>query len=203
MNGVKEYIESGMLELYVAGNTTTEEKAAVEQMAVMHSEIAEEIKVIAALLHKYGTHNGIAPNPTIKPFLLATIDYTERIKNGEAASYPPIINENSSIEDYAGWLNRDDMVAPEKLEDVYAKIIGNANEVVTAIVWIKEIAPQEVHDNEVEKFLIVEGTCNITIGEEVHQLIAGDMLSIPLHKNHFVKVTSAIPCKVILQRIAA
>jgi mannose-6-phosphate isomerase-like protein (cupin superfamily) len=203
MNSVKEYIASGVLELYVAGNATAEEKAVVEQMAVIHSEIAAEIENISVSLHKYALHNGIAPDPIIKPFLMATIDYAERMKNGEAASFPPELNENSTIEDYGEWLNRDDMSTPENLVDVYAKIIGNANETVTAIVWIKAMAPQEVHDSKIEKFLIVEGTCDIIIGEEIHQLIAGDMLSIPLHKNHFVKVTSAIPCKVILQRIAA
>ena len=62
---------------------------------------------------------------------------------------------------------------------------------------------QEVHDDEFEKFMVVEGTCTITIEENKHELHPGDFLSIPLYKNHFVKVTSDIPCIVILQRIAA
>jgi mannose-6-phosphate isomerase-like protein (cupin superfamily) len=203
MNSVKEYIASGILELYVMGNTTAEESTAVEQMAVIYPEIAEEIEIISASLTKYARLNGIEPDPAVKPFLLATVDYAERIKNGELVSCPPVMNENTTIEDYSTWLNRDDMQAPEKLDDVYARIIGNTNGMITAIVWIKEMAPQEVHHSEIEKFLIVEGSCEIIIGEKVHQLNAGDVLSIPLHEAHFVKVTSAIPCKIILQRIAA
>ena len=65
------------------------------------------------------------------------------------------------------------------------------------------MAPEEIHTNEFERFLIVEGSCDIQIGETVHQLQAGDFLSIPLFENHFVTVTSSIPCKVILQRVAA
>ena len=48
----------------------------------------------------------------------------------------------------------------------------------------------------------MEGTCTITIEDEIHQLVPGNVLSIPLYKNHTVVVTSEIPCKVILQRIA-
>ena len=88
-------------------------------------------------------------------------------------------------------------------QDIFAKIIGYAPEVTTAIVWIKEMAPEETHTDEYEKFLIIEGTCDIVIEHKVHQLKAGDYFSIPLHANHHVVVTSEIPCKAILQRVAA
>ena len=64
------------------------------------------------------------------------------------------------------------------------------------------MAPQEVHDHELEKFLIVEGSCSITIEEKIHHLSAGENLTIPLHKKNHLTVTSDIPCKVILQRHA-
>ncbi len=60
-----------------------------------------------------------------------------------------------------------------------------------------------MHTHELEKFLILEGTCDITIEDEVYSLKAGDFLSIPLYNKHDVKVTSLNPCKAILQRIAA
>ncbi|MEO5942329.1 MAG: cupin domain-containing protein, partial [Ferruginibacter sp.] len=107
-----------------------------------------------------------------------------------------------AIETYAPWLNRSDMTAPDN-EAIFAKIIGYTPEATTAIVWIKEYAPHEVHDHEYEKFLVVEGTCDIIVEGKVHSLIPGDYFAIPLHKKHVVKVTSIIPCKVILQRIAA
>lgn len=88
-------------------------------------------------------------------------------------------------------------------DNIYAKIIGYTPEATTAIVWLKDYAPHEVHDNEYERFLIVEGTCDIIVEDQVNQLVPGDYFAIPLHKNHLVKVTSSIPCKVILQRVAA
>lgn len=198
----KEFIKSGILEQYVLGCISSTESTEVELMAATYPEIKMEIEAIEKSMEAYAMEHAVKPNPIIKPFLLATIDYSQRMQNGELFSVPPVLHESSAIEDYAPWLNRSDMIVPDN-DDIFAKIIGYTPEAITAIVWIKEYAPHEVHDNEFEKFLIVEGTCNIIVEDKVHALIPGDYFAIPLHKNHLVKVTSDIPCKVILQRIAA
>ncbi|MGG9962831.1 cupin domain-containing protein [Ferruginibacter sp. SUN106] len=203
MQPLKDFIASGILEMYVLGNASATEAKEIERMAVMHPEIGDEIESIERALQEYSVSNPVMPEETIKPFLLATIDYSERIKNGEAESFPPVINENSTIAEFNAWLSREDMQAPEVLPDLHARIIGYTPTMTTAIVWIKKMAPQEIHHDEFEKFLVVEGSCDIVISDETHQLTAGDTLNIPLYKPHVVTVTSAIPCKVILQRIAA
>lgn len=203
MTNIAEYIQSGILEAYVFGNTNIEETEEVEEMARAYEGVRKKIDEISATIEKYAFDNAIKPAETVKAFLMATIDYTERLKNGEEPTNPPVLHEGSKISDYSSWLDRPDMFLPNDFNSLYAKIIGYTPKVTTAIVWIKEIAEQEVHDDEYEKFIVVEGTCLITIEEEKHQLKRGDYLSIPLYKNHSVRVTSDIPCKVILQRIAA
>jgi mannose-6-phosphate isomerase-like protein (cupin superfamily) len=200
---VNEYIASGILETYVLGIAAEDERAEVEKMAAAHPEIRNEIAAISDVMEKYAMKNAVAPHPNIRPLLMATIDYTERLQNGEAPSFPPILNENSKPEDFYAWLNRPDMIAPAAFEEVFVKIIGYTPEATSAIVWIRNMAPEEVHTDEYEKFLILEGTCDIIVDEKVHQLIPGDYFAIPLHSQHQVKVTSSIPCKVILQRVAA
>jgi quercetin dioxygenase-like cupin family protein len=198
----REYIESGILEQYVLGIASEEECMEVEKMAASDIAIRTEIDAMSAAIETYAMANAIEPDPIIKPFLLATVDYTERLSNGEPVSVPPLLNEDSNIADYSVWLQRADMTAPAT-DAVFAKIIGYTAEALTAIVWLKDYAPHEVHDHEYERFLIVEGTCDIVVEDEVNQLVAGDYFSIPLHKTHLVKVTSDIPCKIILQRVAA
>ncbi len=203
MENIQDYIESGILELYVLGVTNKKENEEIAKIALSHIAVREEIKNISAAIEDYAKQNAVAPDPTIKPFLMAVIDYVERLKNGEHPSFPPVLNENSKISDYNQWINRDDIRLSENFKDFHAKIIGYTPEVTTAIIWIKNMAPQEVHTYELEKFLILEGTCDITIEDEVYGLKAGDFLSIPLYNKHDVKVTSLNPCKAILQRIAA
>ncbi len=202
MFNVGKYIDSGILELYVMGTASAEECMEVEKLAAEHFAIQAEIDIIQQTVEVYADAYKLQPNAVIKPFLMATIDYTERLKNGEPPAAPPMLSETASIADYNQWLSRPDMVSTDK-EDVFAKIIGYTPEAITAIVWLKDYAPHEVHDNEYERFLVVEGTCDIIVEDEVNQLVAGDYFAIPLHKKHMVKVTSSITCKVILQRVAA
>ena len=203
MQNIQDYIASGILELYVLGVTDKKENEEIERMALSHIEVREEIENISDAIESYTMQNAAAPDPTIKPFLMATIDYTERLKNGEEPSFPPVLNEDSKIADYDQWINKSYMSLPKNFSDFHAKIIGYTPQVTTAIIWIKDMAPQEIHQHEYEKFLILEGTCDITIDNKIHSLKPGDYLSIPLYKKHDVRITSSYPCKIILQRIAA
>ncbi len=198
----KQFIDSGILEQYVFGTANPDELEKVERMAAADPLIKIEIDAICETLETLAMANAIEPGPAVKPFLMAEINYTERLKNGEPVTTPPLLHQQSTIKDFADWLNRDDM-RYDGTENLFAKIIGYNPEAVTAIVWIKENTPQEIHDDEYERFLIVEGTCDILVGDETSHLVPGDYFAIPLYKNHVVKVTSAIPCKIILQRAAA
>lgn len=202
MTNGNEYINSGILELYVLGCTTAEQTREVELMAAANPEIKKELSAIEEAMEAIAMSQAVTPDPVIKPFLLATIDYIERLKKGEPVTEPPLLHETSAIDDYHVWLERSDMIYRGE-ENIYAKIIGNTAKAITAIVWIKDQTPAETHHNEYEKFLIVEGSCNIIVEDTVHQLNPGDYFRIPLHKNHVVKITSNIPCKIILQREAA
>ncbi len=200
---IKEYISSGILEQYVLGTISKEESLQVEKIATMHTEVQKEIEEISKAIEQYAMENAVEPSRNVKTFLIATIDYMERMENGEAPSFPPALSATSTLADFASWLNREDMILPADAEDPYAKIIGYTPSQKTAIIWIKDSTPPELHHEEYEKFLIAEGTCNIIVEEKVYQLVPGDYFAVPLHKTHIIKVTSAIPCKVILQRIAA
>ncbi len=198
----KEFIDSGILEQYVLGIASDSECAEVERMAAVNPGIRQEIDEISETLERYAMVNAMEPNPVTRPMLMATVNYSERLKNGEPFSPAPLLHRHSSPEDYTTWLSRDDMSSDDS-EDLSAKIISYTPEVLTAIVWIRKYAPQEVHDKEYERFLIVEGTCDIIVEDEINHLVAGDYFEIPLYKKHVVQVTSSVPCKVILQRVAA
>ena len=198
----KQFIESGILEQYVFGTASPSELEEVERMAAADPLIKIEIDTICETLEIQAMVYRIEPGPAVKPFLMAEINYTERLKNGEPVTTPPLLHEQSTPADYTSWLNRDDMQYTGT-ENLFARIIGYTPEVITAIVWIKTATPEEIHDDEYERFLIVEGTCDILVGDETSHLVPGDYFAIPLYKNHVVKVTSTMPCKVILQRTAA
>ena len=203
MKNVEEYIESGIIEAYVLGIAQKHECEEVEKYACTIPAVQNAIDQFSLQLENFALQNAIEPDPIVKPMVMASFDFMQRLADGEQPSFPPLLSHNSSISDYDEWLRRDDMKLKDGETGVVAKIIGYTPQVTTAIVWLKDMAPQEVHHDEFERFLIVEGTCDIQIGSKIHSLKAGDFLEIPLHMSHTVKVTSLIPCKVILQRVAA
>lgn len=203
MKNLGEYIKSGIIESYVLGLTTRSEAREVEEMAFAYDEVRNAIEEFSEILERQSLHNAVSPDPIIKPMVLATINYISRREQGEPMCFPPVLNEYSKISDYSEWLEREDMYLPIEADNVYAKIISHTPQITTAIVWIRDFAPVEEHTSEIEKFLIVEGTCEITIDNDIHALYPGDFFQIPLFKSHAVKVTSQLPCKVILQRAAA
>lgn len=203
MSDVQELIESGLLELYVLEQTSVEETREVERMAALHVAVQNEIYNISSALERYALDHAVEPGLTTGPFLMATIDYMERLRNGEQPASPPILSSISVVADYDEWLAVHKL-PEDKLEgDLHISIIGNTPQATTAIVWLKYGSPPETHINELEQFLIIEGSCDIVIGNETHSLVLGSHLSIPLHISHHVRVTSPYPCKVILQRMAA
>jgi quercetin dioxygenase-like cupin family protein len=202
MSKVSDYINSGILELYVLGMANESEVNEVLQMASLYPEVNAEIDAITTALMQYSSSE-LKPHKTIGPIIMATIDYMERLKNGEQIGYPPELNEYSKPEDFREWTDRMDMILPENTDEIYGKIIGHTPQMTTILTWLKTGAPDEIHHDQYERFLILEGTCTITVEDKVHLLKSGDYFAIPLHANHFVTVTSEIPCKVILQRVAA
>jgi mannose-6-phosphate isomerase-like protein (cupin superfamily) len=203
MKTIQEYINSGILEEYVLGLTSPEETLEVKARAENNIEIEKEIESISTALQHLSSKTAPTINPTLRTSILGTIDYAERLKAGEPMTFPPILSEQSTAKDYEEWIHRTDMVLPDDFKDSFAKIIGANEQATTMIVWLTTEAPYEVHDTAYERFLILEGSCEITIDKEIHHLKAGNYLQIPLHVGHSLKVTSTIPCKVVLQRVAA
>ncbi len=61
MENVQAYIESGILELYVLGNVTPEEKLHVEEMMAVHQLVRAEVDEIERALEVYAGKNAVEP----------------------------------------------------------------------------------------------------------------------------------------------
>src|SRR3954447_4416442 len=112
MKNLKSFIESGILESYVLGNASPKEYELVEEMAATFNEVREEIDSINESLESYAFGNAVAPSPVVKPFVMATIDFTKRMKSGEQPSFPPELHKGSTVDEFSDWLNRPDMILP-------------------------------------------------------------------------------------------
>jgi anti-sigma-K factor RskA len=63
---IKEYIDSGILELYVLNQLSPEEVAEVESLSAQHTQIAQEIHEISLGLEKYGRLMSVTPSASVE-----------------------------------------------------------------------------------------------------------------------------------------
>lgn len=70
---VQEYIESGILSVYVLGIATEEERAEVEQMAAIYPEIREELYSLQASMNEYASQFELQPPQELKERVMKSI----------------------------------------------------------------------------------------------------------------------------------
>lgn len=73
MEDIKAYIESGILELYVLGDVTPEERAQVEAMAQKHPAIKAELDEIGRSLELYAEENAVEPTEHLRSRVLNSL----------------------------------------------------------------------------------------------------------------------------------
>lgn len=188
-----------LIERYVLGELPMRESRALEAAASADPSLRARIDELQSSLEHLALLNAVPPPASLKHRMLGAVE-SQRLAS---ASRPPVIHPASRVADFAPWIDRPEMVRPADAGDIYFIPFADNSDGASALVWLVSGSPEETHTDSIEKFLIVEGSCQILFGQEVHALEAGDVFSIPLHTPHTVKVTSAIPCKIILQRIAA
>jgi anti-sigma-K factor RskA len=70
---IKAYIESGILELYVMGDLTPDERRQVEAMASAHPVVKAELAEIERSMEAYALENAIEPNEALRSRILNSL----------------------------------------------------------------------------------------------------------------------------------
>lgn len=79
MENLKAYIDSGILELYVLGDLSSEEMLQVEEMASAHSEIRDEIAAIEFAMEEYAMQNAIKPSSEVEKRLFDQLGVQDEV----------------------------------------------------------------------------------------------------------------------------
>lgn len=188
-----------LIEQYVLGQLDTALAAEVEAASVVDPQVRETITELRTDVELFARAHAKAPPPGVKERILARLAAIDM----DRLDWPPVIHAGSKVADYTRWLDAPGMERPDDADDIFFIPFAENAQGISAIVWMVTGSPEETHIDQIEKFLVVEGACEIHMRGQAHPLAIGDVFSIPLHTPHSVKVTSGIPCKVVLQRIAA
>ena len=77
MEETKEYIETGILELYVLGQLSADDQKEVEAMAIKFPEIKREVDAIEIAMERYAIHNAVLPSQDLTKRIFDKIVHEE------------------------------------------------------------------------------------------------------------------------------
>lgn len=87
---IREYIESGILELYVAGSLPEDQKREVEQLAVQYPEVRKEITAIEEAFELYAHAHAKKPSGQVLENILSKIESGQKTSEKKTARTIPL-----------------------------------------------------------------------------------------------------------------
>lgn len=194
-----QYLQSGIIENYCLGSLSESEMKEVLLLADQFPEIQKAILEFQNTLEKYAQSVSKPAPIEAKNKLMSMID---NLLQEESISLTnlPLISKYSNSEH---WLKFAKSLLPDETKhDVHVKVLRDDAEVFLSILWLKTDVPNEVHSQETESFLVLEGECECFVGDERYVFGPGDFFEVPMYMDHDVKLLT--PSVVaVLQRVAA
>ena len=182
---INEILENGLIEGYVLGLLDPEETALVESSITKYPQLRAEMRAVEDALQTYLT---LDTSRLIKEKLKAKLDFVDqerqRLEKGEFH----FINKNS---DASLWLEKVKPLLPDSQPDsFFITTLRDDDQGELFLIKTFTHVDNETHEDEMESFMILEGTCTCYVGDKIYDLSAGDYLEVPLQTNHDVKITS-------------
>ncbi len=199
MNNIREFVSSGIIEMYCMGLTNEEETAQVVHLATLHKSVRDEIEQVNEALSLYAANFQQQTSGDLRSRIMQGID-----ADNSNTNLPPKLFENSSVAFWNQYLKENKIAAPAEFDPFYLADLPSDDKQYTYAAWAKQGASlEETHDGEDEWLFVLRGTCTMTVNGKVSHHKAGDVIMIPYNSLHKAEATSVEPMLLIGQRIAA
>lgn len=176
----QRYLQSGNLEAYCLGLLTHDEEKEVQLMCARFPEIKQELEAIEFALEMMAKQLAIAPPQAIKERVLKSLKF----KSPEPLNLQnlPVIDAQT---DYRDWLDALAHLIPKDPEEIIVfQPLTQTPQLNQSLVYTRMSIPEETHEDLIESFFILEGSCKCMVDGLEHILNPGDFLEIPLYVNH-------------------
>lgn len=176
----QRYLQGGTLEAYCLGLLTHEEEKEVLLMCSRFPEIKQELEAIELALEKMAMQTVITPPAHIKQSLLNRLGFKQPVPLN--LQHLPVIDAQSY---YGDWLSALAHLIPKNPADIIVfQQLTQTPQLNQSLVYTRMNIPEETHDDLIESFFILEGSCKCMVDGQEYILNPGDFLEIPLYVNH-------------------
>lgn len=198
MMNEQQYIETGILNDYCLGLLNKEQQEQVEENMKLYPVIRVEVDAINSTLEQYATSYQSLPPENLKERIWKALENCTKEERISLSDLPLL----TKFSDSKNWLK---LVKPLLIEKAagqkfFIKVLRDDKEALQSLVWSSVDYPDEVHDDVQESFIVLEGSCECFIGEQVILMGPGDFMEIPMHTHHDVKLLSTYLMAIVQRR---
>ena len=156
---IKAYIESGIIENYLLGNTSQEENSILECISKNNSEVKSAMLELQNTLEILADSNAVAPPPELKSQIFAKLDFAD---NSSKENSKPIVNNTAPVQ-------------PLNVEPIRQEISPKKSSVSTwlaaaSIVLLMAFGWTTYKNQQIEKSLVAAENKNSVTEKEVEFL---------------------------------
>jgi Mannose-6-phosphate isomerase len=206
MIDINKYMESGAIEEYYLGILNDDGINQLMELREKYPEVKAYMEEIAKTNTMFFT--SIQKEPplscllTVQTAIKNSKLWLETQLNSKTKLLPDFINisRHTSVEKVEAVIKQ--LKPTENYDNIFLLPLYTDEKRELVIVWVKDFVPLEEHSDLDESFLILEGTVDCYIDDEVFHMIEGDFMRIPPGSKHKVVITSKIPAKAVQSRIA-
>lgn len=184
---LNEFLNSGMLELYLINALSPGEVSLVENMRTLYPEVDTELVLLESFIEENAIRNAVSPPVRMDKKMELMFENLEAEQHMQLSATPLI----SSLSSADAWLELVTPLLPNNYSgERFEKLLRREGGIMQLLVISSTDVEEEIHDRLDESFLILKGTCICNIGEHSINMGPGDFMQIPLDLPHTVKITS-------------
>lgn len=189
---IQELFQTGLIEEYCLGILPADEVRLLEKKM-------EEIPELKTAVNEFQQKQSMRTLPDLSGHIWNQI--REKVNSVPFTEPPPdngILSRHTTLDSIKREIG--DLTVPDVDENITMVPFRNVLGFEQFLVRVRQFVPEETHDDLLESFYILEGTCTCFVGENQYPLEAGGFLEIPMFIPHSVTITSEKPVLAILQR---
>ncbi len=174
-----------------------------------HEPSTEEISGTERALDLYAHAHAKDPSESLKERIkakMAKLNHLSRNRTPFTLNNIPMLTSDANLFDWEQAVAH--IQPPVEYDNIHMEVLVSDETRDLLLGWSKEIIPEEVHDDLIESFIVLEGSCECHIWRDddrsfnkVVHMQTGDFLQLNIGESHDIITTSAVPVKAILQRL--
>ena len=189
---IQELIQSGIIDEYCLGILPAKEVQTLEKKM-------EEIPAVKMAVDEFRQKMTDRKMPDLSGNIWSQI--SEKVHSIPVSEVPVntgILSRFTNLSDLRKEIEK--LSVPENNDNITMVPFRNVLGFEQFLVRVRHFVAEETHDDLLECFFILEGTCTCFLGEIQIELESGGFVEIPMNVPHSVTITSSEPVLAILQR---